>query len=293
MNTDAGDRMECAFHSGVDPVARCVDCGTLLCAACARDRGDRYYCSRCADAAGAGKDYIMVRPEDLEVMRSFTWFLEDPRWLVKCAIGSLFMLASLLVLPFFLVLGYQCEIIRSVAAGRDCEMPDWVDLPRLFRQGVSLFAIQLVYSIPLILLVAAVSALGFLVGDTPVEGQAHGVVLLLVLTAFIIGWIACILYAGLVTLAFPATAGTYVRTGSIKAALQPGVVTGLVKADFKAYVLVFLIIAFLTPAIASLGFLALCVGVFITMFYAVLINGHLAGQLARLNPVRGRDDGGS
>lgn len=281
--------MDCAYHEGVEPIARCVSCGKLLCASCAHDHGNRLYCADCLKEAGGEPDHIMVRPEDLEVTRSFMWFLDDPRWIVKCAIGSLFMLASLLILPFFLVLGYECEIIRSVAAGQDCEMPDWVDLPKLIKEGLSLFLIALVYSIPLIALVAAVSVLGVLVGNNG-PGSAHGVVLALDLAAFVIGWIACLLYAALVRLAFPAMAGTYVRTGSIRESLEPGVIVGLVKADFKAYLLVFVLITFVTGTIAFLGFLALCIGIFITMFYAILVNGHLIGQLARLSPV-GEDSG--
>ena len=44
--------------------------------------------------------------------------------------------------------------------------------------------------------------------------------------------------------------------------------------------------------LAFLGLVACCIGVFVTTFYALLVNAHLIGQLTRLNPVGGEADAG-
>jgi hypothetical protein len=282
--------MECENHPGVEPVARCVSCGKHLCASCVRDRGNKLYCSECAPAVYE-PDHILVSPEDLHISRAFTYFLEDKRWPQKAVIGVLFMLASLLIVPFFFVLGYQLEIVRSVAAGEDRVLPEWTNLGKMFKEGASLFLIGLVYSIPVLLVVAGVSLLGILVGQ-PGEGGLRGLLIGVALAGFIVGWLVVVAYAALLRLASPAIAGTYVKTGSISRTLQPGVIVGLIRADIKAYLLVLLMTAFVTGAIAAIGLLACCIGVFVTTFYALLVNAHLIGQLTRLNPVRGDADAG-
>jgi hypothetical protein len=232
-----------------------------------------------------GEGNLLVRAEDLDVSRAFIFFLDDAGWPLKVIVGTLMMVASLLVVPFFIVLGYQCELVRRVARGDDSAMPEWVDIGRKFKDGAAIVLINLVYGIPLIVTIVAVSLLGVLASGTGSAPGARGVALGLVLLAFIIGWLVTILYGAMLGLASPALVGTYVRTGSIRQALQPGVIIGLIKADIKAYLVVFLLTAFVTSTIAFLGFFALCVGIFLTTFYAVLVNGHLIGQLARLSPV--------
>jgi len=280
--------MECENHPGVEPVGRCVDCGRLLCASCVRDRGNKIYCAGCAPAAYEPA-HILVSREDLHISRAFTYFLEDKRWPQKAIIGVLFMLASLLIVPYFFVLGYQLAIVRSVAAGEDRVLPEWTDLGRMFKEGASLFLISLVYSIPLLIVVAVVSLLGIIVGE-PGQGGLRGLLIGLAVAAFIVGWLVVVAYAAVLRLASPAIAGTYVRTGRISRTLQPGVIIGLIRADIKAYLLVFLMTAFVTSAISAIGLLACCIGVFVTSFYALLVNAHLIGQLTRLNPLRGDAD---
>ena len=282
--------MECENHPGVEPVARCVSCGKYLCASCVHKRDNKLYCKDCVPGESEPA-HILVSPEDLHISRAFTYFIEDKRWPQKALIGTLFMLASLLIVPFFFVLGYELEIVRSVAAGDDRALPEWTNLGRMFKEGASLFLIGLVYSIPVIIVAAGVSVLGRVVGQ-PGQGGLRGLLIGLAVVGFIIGWLAVVAYGVLLRLASPAIAGTYVKTGRIKRALQPGVIVGLVRADIKAYLLVFLITAFVTGTIAFLGVVACCIGVFATTFYALLVNAHLIGQLTRLNPIQGEADAG-
>ena len=280
--------MECADHPGVEPVARCVDCGKYLCAACAHDRGNKIYCSGCVPV-DYEPGHVLVSQEDLHLSRAFTYFIEDKRWPQKAIIGILFMLASLLIVPFFFVLGYQVAIVRLVAAGEDGSLPEWTGLGRMFKEGASLFLVSLVYAIPVIVVAGGVSVLGVLVGQ-PSGGGLRGLLVGLAVAGFVVGWLVVVLYAALLNLAYPAIVGTYVKSGRIRGALQPGVIIGLIRADIKAYLLVFLITAFVTSTIASLGLVACCIGVFVTGFYALIVNAHLVGQLARLSPVRGETD---
>jgi hypothetical protein len=104
---------------------------------------------------------------------------------------------------------------------------------------------------------------------------------------FIIGWLAVVVYSLVLRFASPAIYGIFTNTGSIRQTLQPGVVIGLVRADIKAYFLVFLISVFVTSTVAFLGLFALCIGVFFTTFYSSVVTAHLIGQLTRLNAYTG------
>jgi hypothetical protein len=225
------------------------------------------------------------------VSRAFTFIFDDPRWPVKIVIGALLMLASVLVVPFFFVLGYQLEVVRSVAAGNDCALPEWNDMGRKFSEGASMFLISLVYAVPLLIVIGAVSVLGLLVGGNP-DAVRHAVTTGIALIGFMAGWLVVVAYSLALRFASPAITGTFAKTRSIKKSLQVGVIAGLIKADAKAYLLVALITVFVTSAIAALGIFACCIGVLFTAFYAAVVNAHLIGQLTRLNPLGDNPDAG-
>jgi hypothetical protein len=283
--------MECENHPGTQAAVRCVRCGKYLCKECARTVEGRMYCENCA-AAGPGFDdeFVLVRTEDLQIGRAFSFFTDDERWWLKMLIGSLFMLASVLVFPIFFVLGYQVALIRAVADGDDSRLPEWDHLGRKFADGASVFLISILYALPMLLVLGAVVVLGVLAGRGTSSNAWHGLLIGIAFVGFAIGWLVVVAYEVMLRLAAPGIRGTFARTGSIHRSLQLGVIIGLVRADFKAYLLVFAM-TFVTGAIAALGAVACCIGLLVTTFYAVVVNAHLIGQLARLNPLRGKTDG--
>lgn len=276
--------MECENHPGVQATSRCVRCGRYLCADCETRVDGRVFCQNCVMAGSPDSEYVLVSAEKVQISRAFTYLVDDPRWWLKMLIGALFMLASILVVPFFFILGYQVAIVRQVASGYDRGLPEWDDLGRKFKDGASVFLVGFVYALPVLFVLAAVVLLGVVVGN-PSGGTAQGLVLGIAFLCFAIGWLVVVACALMLRLASPAIVGIFARTGSMRQALQAGAVIGLVRSDFKAYFLVFLMTAFVTSTIAFLGIFACCIGMLLTTFYAVVVNAHLIGQLTRLNPV--------
>jgi hypothetical protein len=86
----------------------------------------------------------------------------------------------------------------------------------------------------------------------------------------------------------PAIAIRLAVTGRMRNALQAGTVLRMVRENIRQYLVVLLISLVMTTLVVPLGLLACCVGVFLTSLYAILVNAHLYGQLARLRP---RGDG--
>jgi hypothetical protein len=57
------------------------------------------------------------------------------------------MIASILIVPIFLVYGYVFRIIKATLAGMD-ELPDFDEIGDMFVDGLKVFVVAIVYAIP-------------------------------------------------------------------------------------------------------------------------------------------------
>lgn len=65
----------------------------------------------------------------------------------KVLILGVLMIASILIVPIFLVYGYIFRIIKATLAGVD-ELPDFDEIGDMFVDGLKIFVIAIVYAIP-------------------------------------------------------------------------------------------------------------------------------------------------
>jgi hypothetical protein len=107
----------------------------------------------------------------LDINHLLTFPVKDAQERRRFSIGALLILASTIIpiLPYLPVLGYSMKIMRQVAAGQQPSMPDWDDWETLFKDGLKLLGVRLLYALPLLLLILPVFAL-FIVG--PIMGVA-------------------------------------------------------------------------------------------------------------------------
>jgi len=70
----------------------------------------------------------------------------------KVLLGGLFMLASSFIIGFFFLGGYLARLVRNVIAGVAHPLPEWDDLGEYFSEGLRLFCVGLVYSLPVMAL---------------------------------------------------------------------------------------------------------------------------------------------
>src|SRR5476651_409800 len=92
-----------------------------------------------------------------DVLRPFVFLFDDPRWVPKVMIGGLFVLLSTVVAGIPFLLGYTARMTRNIIAGDPRPLPEWDDLGEFFGEGLMLFAVGLIYMLP-------VSILSILVG---------------------------------------------------------------------------------------------------------------------------------
>jgi hypothetical protein len=75
---------------------------------------------------------------------------QEPHWQGQFVIGSALLLASSIIpiLPAIFVSGYVLQVMRQALAGQAPSLPKWDEWGTLARDGLSLFAINLVYFLP-------------------------------------------------------------------------------------------------------------------------------------------------
>jgi hypothetical protein len=65
----------------------------------------------------------------------------------KVLILGVIMIASILIVPIFLVYGYVFRIIKATLAGLD-ELPEFDEIGEMFVDGLKIFVVAIVYAIP-------------------------------------------------------------------------------------------------------------------------------------------------
>lgn len=207
--------------------------------------------------------------------RAFSFVFDDPDWLQKCALGSLFTLISVFLIPFFMVMGYMFEVMKNTMAGVEHRLPAWEMTGERLKEGVLFVLLGIFYSIPFFVFMAATAVVGTLTGGSTGPGQ------FLALLFFLIGWLCTIAMLGLVMILVPAAAQLFAMSGSFRDALDFKKVFKLVERNFRqrAFALGLTIITFWF--MVPFGLLLCGVGVFATVFYSLLVVWRIHGEIAR------------
>ncbi|TKJ28915.1 MAG: hypothetical protein CEE40_10345 [Chloroflexi bacterium B3_Chlor] len=207
----------------------------------------------------------------LDIGRSFTYMFEDESWIMKIVIGGI-----LLFIPIvnFMVMGYMLEALKRSADGMDIPLPEWDDFGAKLLTGLMAFVIALIYAIPVLLVACCTFGLLPLVAQNETLMDMAGVI-----TAFCAPCLSA-LWLIVMVLIVPAAWIRYAVTGQFMSAFQFGELFGFISANVANYI-VALILAGVAGFVAGFGTIACFVGVFFTGFWALLVMGHLFGQVQR------------
>ncbi len=214
----------------------------------------------------------------MDFSRAWRTLSEDSDWLVKILIGGVMVLLSFLIVPVFLVQGYQVDVMRRAAAGDD-RLPAWDDWGGLFVRGATAIVISLVYALPVILIACCMGVAGLAVSGSASGGQANPNPSL---NAFL-ACLGCLAIPLALFAAFfsPAAILRYVTHQDIAAAFKIGEVWALIRDNLTPYLLAFLA-AIVLPLIASLVSGVLCgLPAPWLAFVAGVLSYHLYGQVAQ------------
>ncbi|OPX59769.1 MAG: hypothetical protein A4E25_00961 [Methanobacterium sp. PtaB.Bin024] len=114
-------------------------------------------------------------------------------WGKVLMLGVIFI-ASILIIPIFLAMGYVFRIIKSTLVGID-ELPEFDEIGDMFIDGLKIFVVGIVYSIPIWIIYGIIFVLGLgmitAYGDAVTSSTAFGLMaviyIVLIIVAFIVG----------------------------------------------------------------------------------------------------------
>jgi hypothetical protein len=111
---------------------------------------------------------MIVKSNSLSMTFGFPF--KDSHWQMKLAVGSLLILASLVIplIPLIFVAGYCLRIIQRIILGDgQAALPEWDDWEWLFKHGFKLSEAGLLYALPGLLLLT----IGFVMISFPLYGM--------------------------------------------------------------------------------------------------------------------------
>nr|MBN1229662.1 DUF4013 domain-containing protein [Anaerolineae bacterium] len=222
----------------------------------------------------------------MDFMRALTFPFEDADWLKKLGIGVLIMIGAVILSPLLgistllagmLFAGWSFELMKRVKQGSVEPLPGW-DFGSLLRTGFKLFVGLLIYQIPTILYVVAVS-IALLIPALGGEDlfEVLGTVVIVAISCcscliIIYGIFASIVYwGGLIRFIDREEIGTFLQIGDNIALVKNNI------GDF-GMALVFVILGSIIASLAT-SITAGLASVLMPIFNAYF-SGHILGQLA-------------
>lgn len=213
--------------------------------------------------------------------RAFTFPFNDQNWPKKILIPAL--IALIPILGQIYLSGWMIEILRRVLRNDPTPLPDDVDFGKFAMDGLKVFVIGLVYSIPLILMALPWIATTVAAGSD--AGEAAGILGILSICCCGLG----VIYILFIAFIFPAIYAVYAQSGEISSGFRFNELLGLVKAAPGAYVMVVLG-SIVIGLLASVASVIPYIGTLIVGTYGQAVMAHLSAQAYQ--QARGMGTGG-
>jgi hypothetical protein len=210
----------------------------------------------------------------MDIGASFGYMFQDEDWIKKIVIGGI---VGIIPIVNFAAIGYMIQIIRNVRAGQPLPLPEWDEFGQYFMDGLWIFLIILVWSIPALVVACLQGIGGAAVANNDQMANTYGVIS--VCLSCLIG-----LWSLIVGIFFPAIMIRFAEVGDFMAGFRFGELFNFISLNVGSYVIV-LVLIWVASLIASLGVILCVIGVLFTQFWAYLVSGHLMGQLAGQTPV--------
>ncbi|HEX7467912.1 MAG TPA: DUF4013 domain-containing protein [Methanobacterium sp.] len=173
----------------------------------------------------------------------------------KVLILGVIMIASILIVPIFLLMGYIFRIIKATLAGLD-ELPEFDEIGEMFVDGLKVFVVAIIYAIPVYIIALIIGAL---LGNTTTAASIS--INPYMLWAVVIGYIVYIIVAAIIGLIeVIAIANMAYYDGDLGAAFRFGeILDCIAKIGWGKYIATYIVIAI----VAFIGFLIGLVTLFI------------------------------
>ncbi len=232
----------------------------------------------------------------MDIGKSFTFMFQDPEWVRKLAIGTVVALVGLVLspiiiglIPLLMLAGYSLDVTRNVINGQANPLPEWDNWGELLVRGVKLAVVFIIWALPLIIAWVPIGiGAAFMNGANNGANAGNTGALAAFGTMFqLCGTCLAILWGLVIALFTPALYARLATTDRIGACFDFAALWEYTRNNLTN-VIIAILVTWLAGLIASigsmLGLIVLCIGVLVTVPFAVLwqalVQAHLYGQVA-------------
>lgn len=240
----------------------------------------------------------------MDIGKALGFVFEDEQWFTKILLG-----AAIMLIPVFgqlAVAGYVIAVIRNVMAGNPRPLPDWSDLGRKFMDGLMVTIANLIYGIPIWIIICPIMFAWLLPMLGPIIGGKDTDVVGTLTTAFtgiaglltVAGLCLASLLGILLTLLLPVLQIRYARSGQLGACFQVGEVFRFLFANIGPIIIATLIlwvaglaVGVVMSVIGTVVGMIPCLNIILAFVFPLLalplgmwmsvFAGHLYGQIAQ------------
>jgi len=208
----------------------------------------------------------------MDYVGSVTYVAQDKDWLKKIGMGALMALLSIVLVGSWALTGWAMEAFRRVARGAEEKLPDWDDFVGYIGQGLKFFVVTLVWSLPMIVIIAVLAGIAAAAAATVRSGEAAmmGVTLII--------WLVAIVYSLAVSFLGIGAFVIIAQTGDLGQALNPMNAWNVLNRDLGKWIVSGLVLLLGSFVLSSIGSLLCGVGAFIATPWIYAMSGNLLGQ---------------
>jgi len=213
----------------------------------------------------------------MDYTKAFTYPQQDADWLKKFLIAGALNLVP--VVGWLLVVGYMLEVTRRVVEHNSQLLPEWRDWGNLFKKGLYVAVIGLVYALPIIVLAlcSAIPNVAYAFMLRNGNDAAAGLAPVRAIASSCFGCLTLV-YAIFLGMTLPAALGKVAATDQLGSAFRFGEVIALVRAKPAVYLIIMLLSAVAASLLSSVGSIVCLVGAAWGSAYAGLIGAYLDGE---------------
>ena len=215
----------------------------------------------------------------MDIGRSFKFMFEDEGWITKILIGGIL---GLIPIVNFVIYGYQLEVIKNVSQDRELPLPDWDDFGGKFIKGLMVVIASFIYSLPLILVGVVYFVVMMIVGggaastgSEDMSGAAGGVFAICSIAFYCVAFLYSVIVYGFI---FIPGVMRYAEEEEFGAFFKFGENLRVATSNLGSYIVMLLVIMLAGIVAEVVGVIACGIGILFTIFWAILVSGHLFGQ---------------
>jgi hypothetical protein len=225
---------------------------------------------------------------DYSFSDNLMYMTKDPRAVTKIIIGSL---VSLVPILSWAASGYTLRVIKNIRDRVDPSLPEWSgEFGKFFTEGLMVWLIQLIYSLPL-LVIMMISGVPVLLAGAMSDSSSGNALGAMMAGGMCLVFLVAIVYVVAMVFWLQGALVNYAVKGELAAAFAFGEIMAIVKANSRMMIMTVVAVfvaGLIVSVAASILNLIPCLGQLVSVllgmvaaFYTSLVVAYTCGHIAR------------